>query len=402
VHWKRIFGWLVVSFFATASFAQESYRLEPSDQLELWTSMEPSLRRTATIQPDGWISLPLVGHVQAAGHTIPEFEKLLQERLKAYFKEPLDLTIMLQSNTTRPQTVYVAGDVTHPGSYAFRPGMLVIHSVTLAGGLYRPAAAAGGEDREMTMQRDIKLEEAQLAALSARVARINAEMEGGDPALATQASPADVARERNILEARRAQDAERQADRSQVESLRDSELKALEEQSKSIAERISLAERRLAQIASLVSRGFSNRAQQLEQEGDIASLKASEHELQARITQTRLNKSTDLARFEEGNKERRTALLLELREVQQEREAVQSRLADNKRILQVYMTGARTDTSRPTVSFSVVRMIDGKAVEQEVAELSDVQAGDLIRVRSSLPLGSGEPDSPNLATQSVQ
>lgn len=387
---------------AGSSLAQDAYRLEAGDQIELWTSVEPSLRRSVTIQPDGWISLPLVGHIQASGHTVPELEKLLQDQIKGYFKEALDLTVMLQSNTERPQIIYVSGDVTTPGSYPYRPGMLVVHCVSMAGGLFRTTPTAADEDRAALLRRDMRLDEARLASLSAQIARIEAEMSGAELAVPdASTSPQEIEREREIFEARRSEDLTEDNNRAEVEMLRTRELDALQQQFTSVSDRIRFAEQRLGQMSKLVARGFANQSELLQLEGDLAGLRATQHELQARIEQATLNMKSDLSQFEARAKARRSALLLEMRDVRRDRDAVQSRMEDNRRILASYQAGSAAPAPQAdSIVLSIVRVVNGKATETDVTELSNVQAGDLIRVRREA-LGSSRSLTDDI-TMSVQ
>jgi exopolysaccharide production protein ExoF len=107
--------------------------------------------------------------------------------------------VMLQPLSERTQTIYVTGEVNTPGSYPYRQGMLVLHGVSLAGGLFRPELTTSDEDRQIEVAGEIKRQRAQLAAISARIARIQAEMNGTDLVLAGSMAAEDVAREQKIL-----------------------------------------------------------------------------------------------------------------------------------------------------------------------------------------------------------
>ena len=363
------------------SLAQEIYRLEANDQFELWTSIEPSLRRTVTIQPDGWVSLPLAGYIKASGLTVPELEKLLQDKLKGFFKQPLDLTVMLQPNTELPQMIYITGEVTNPGSYQYRAGMLVLHGISMAGGLYRPSVTSADEDRQLVIKREMRLQTARLAALSSQIARINAEIAGADQIIGVDTASAELQREQEIFESRRAEQAVQEQSRAKAAELRMRSVDALKSQSESVNERIKLAERRLGQINKLVSQGYAHEAQRLEVESDLASLHGERHQLDLQIAIANLDFASELARFDLLARGRRNALLLELREAEREQAAVRSTLGDNEKILEVYDAAeAGNQAQQRIVALSVVRSVDGRPVEAPATELSSIQAGDLIRV----------------------
>jgi polysaccharide export outer membrane protein len=55
----------------------------------------PDLSRTVTVRPDGKISLPLIGDVQAAGQSAAQLTEAVTEKLKTYYKEPAQVTIIV-------------------------------------------------------------------------------------------------------------------------------------------------------------------------------------------------------------------------------------------------------------------------------------------------------------------
>jgi polysaccharide biosynthesis/export protein len=55
--------------------ASSEYRLGSEDVIECFVYKEPELTAIAVVRPDGMISLPLVGEIQAAGKTAAELRK---------------------------------------------------------------------------------------------------------------------------------------------------------------------------------------------------------------------------------------------------------------------------------------------------------------------------------------
>lgn len=373
---------LMLFLWTGSVWAQEIYRLEPHDQIEVWTSVEPSLRRTATIGPDGWLSLPLAGHVKASGLTAQELENELEKKLQSFFKEPLELTVMLQPVIERTQTIYVTGEVTTPGSYPFRPGMLVLHGVSLAGGLYRSAMTTSDEDRQIEVAGEVKRQRGQVSALAARIARIRAEMTNADLVVDEIVTPEDEARERKILEARNNDHTARRTANAQAVALRRQAAESLRDQMTTLGRRIEITQQRLTAITKLVDRGYANEAQQLELEGTITELRGDQHELQRDIATADLELATELSSFEAIEGERTTQLTVELRDAESEQQAIRSSLADNERILGLYLTTAANTASalQRSVAYTVIRTVDGRPVEIEASELSTIEPGDLIRV----------------------
>ena len=52
--------------------AEQSYRLQAGDMIEIRLFYNPELNEKVQIRPDGFISMGLIGQVQAANHTVPE------------------------------------------------------------------------------------------------------------------------------------------------------------------------------------------------------------------------------------------------------------------------------------------------------------------------------------------
>jgi polysaccharide export outer membrane protein len=76
-----------------------SYKLEVGDGLVIESSNEATLRRTLLVQPDGRITLPKVGQVEAAGRTIDELRDTLNKKFKEYYREPAISIAALRTNS---------------------------------------------------------------------------------------------------------------------------------------------------------------------------------------------------------------------------------------------------------------------------------------------------------------
>lgn len=112
--------------------AQSAYRIGVDDVLTITVWHEPDISRNVPVRPDGKISLPLVGEVQAAGTTTPELEKQLKVSLARFLKDP-EVTVMVAE--IRSQRINVIGQVMHPGAFALTQSMGVLDAIAIAGGL---------------------------------------------------------------------------------------------------------------------------------------------------------------------------------------------------------------------------------------------------------------------------
>lgn len=122
---------LTFIFFTLILFAQEIYRIEPGDLLEIIVFGEEELSRTVMVMHNGNISFPLIGEVKIAGLTLKEAESLLAEKLKAYFTHPF-ISIILKSPTSPHVSVF--GEVLRPGAIPYQRGLRITDYIALAGG----------------------------------------------------------------------------------------------------------------------------------------------------------------------------------------------------------------------------------------------------------------------------
>ena len=116
----------------------KDYVIGADDVLDVSVWKEQDLTRTLQVRPDGKISMPLLGDVQAAGLTPSQLAQTVSERLKRYLTAPQVTIILTQINSQR---VYVTGEVTRPGAYPLLPGMTILQAITSAGGLMQFANA---------------------------------------------------------------------------------------------------------------------------------------------------------------------------------------------------------------------------------------------------------------------
>lgn len=115
----------------------QDYVLTPGDSVDVSVFGEPSVSRTVTIRPDGKITLPLIGEIEAAGLTPPQLADRITTALKTYLKTPqVSVTV---SGFQRAQ-VYLVGAVTRPGPVDIQRGWTVFEVFAMAGGVTPRAA----------------------------------------------------------------------------------------------------------------------------------------------------------------------------------------------------------------------------------------------------------------------
>ncbi len=107
------------------------YRIGKEDVLDVVVFREPELSRVVPVRPDGRISLPLAGEVEAAGKTASELGQGLTKMLAPYVH---DATVSVLVREVNASKVFVLGEVIHPGGFPLRGPMSVMQAIAVAGG----------------------------------------------------------------------------------------------------------------------------------------------------------------------------------------------------------------------------------------------------------------------------
>ena len=116
---------------AAATEKQAEYVVGLGDQLQIMVWKEPDLTQTMSVRIDGRISLPLVGDVEAAGKTIRDLKKILEEKYAAVIAEPAVSVMLAQSRSWR---YYIIGKVSKPGEYPIDFPITVLQAIARSGG----------------------------------------------------------------------------------------------------------------------------------------------------------------------------------------------------------------------------------------------------------------------------
>jgi len=106
------------------------YRLGAGDKIRVITFGEEALTGEFYVSGSGKVSLPLVGDVQAAGKSVPEFQRMVENSLKdGFLKDP---KVSVEVLNYRP--FYILGEVQKPGEYPYTNALTVQNAVATANG----------------------------------------------------------------------------------------------------------------------------------------------------------------------------------------------------------------------------------------------------------------------------
>ena len=125
---------------AQSAYASREYRIGPEDVLDISVWKEDGLQKQVVVRPDGGISFPLAGDLDAAGKTAEELQAAISKRIHKYIPDAVVTVSLAKISGYR---IYVLGKVNNPGQFVVGRYVDVMQALTLAGGL---TPYASGDD----------------------------------------------------------------------------------------------------------------------------------------------------------------------------------------------------------------------------------------------------------------
>ena len=110
-----------------------NYLIGPGDTLALsvFSRNVEQVKQTLTVSPEGFLILPQVGRVTAAGQTLDQLRQSLTEAFTRFFVTP---SVTLVVSEQRMVEVYVTGDAVRPGKYSLAGMATVLSALYACGG----------------------------------------------------------------------------------------------------------------------------------------------------------------------------------------------------------------------------------------------------------------------------
>ena len=109
----------------------EEYHVGAGDKLRVEVYKDPQLSQSVQVRPDGKITLPLIGDLEATGRTPLELRDIIATSLKEYITNPTVTVIVVEAVASQ---VYVMGEVTHPGPMQLHGPTTILQALAMAGG----------------------------------------------------------------------------------------------------------------------------------------------------------------------------------------------------------------------------------------------------------------------------
>src|SRR5688500_4328737 len=107
------------------------YYIGPEDVLDINVWRNKDLSKVVMVRPDGRISLPLLGDVQASGLSPAELTADINRRLKEFVESPAVSVMVKEVNS---YSIFVLGQVANPSRYLLKSKTTLLQAITLAGG----------------------------------------------------------------------------------------------------------------------------------------------------------------------------------------------------------------------------------------------------------------------------
>lgn len=157
---RVLFGLVLALSLLPVGAAQAGYKILQGDVLSFEVLEDPTMNRDLLVLPDGTVSVPLVGNVQAAGQSVEALKSALTSMLAPKFAAPPTLFMSVKTlnpmttaiNNARAQeaaqngmngqtiSIFANGEFNKIGKVMIRPGTTILQFLGESGGLTKYAA----------------------------------------------------------------------------------------------------------------------------------------------------------------------------------------------------------------------------------------------------------------------
>ncbi|MGF0538941.1 polysaccharide biosynthesis/export family protein [Agrobacterium sp. ES01] len=390
---------------AGSAFAQDGeYHLGVMDQLKIrvaqWQPAEGLIRDWEgvggdyRIGPTGFISLPFVGEVKAAGRTATEVSSEIGERLQ----NELALRTMPSASVEIVEfgPIFLAGDVQTPGEYKYAPNLTVLKAVSLAGGLRRADKGQRFARDFISASGDAAVQDSERDRLLARQARLMAEINGSDeikmPAELEKVDGAQrlIDSETALMKSRRQRYELQLTALADLQSLLQNEIESLSQKGITQKEQLDLINKDRERIGRLKEQGLTTSNRQLSIVGraadvegtlldiDTATLRAKQDISKAKQDEINLRNDWEAQRAKE------------LQDTEAELEKLALKLSTNRQLMSEALEQSAESMKYDAmgkasqVKYTIVRDEGEGPKEIAVDETVQLQPGDVVKVASEV------------------
>jgi exopolysaccharide production protein ExoF len=384
------FAAIVMAATSPVRASDAPYRLGIQDRVRIHVHEWPVLTGEFTIGPNGTVTLPLIGEVKAQGSLPSE----LANSIASSIKTKVELTQLPETavDILQFRPFYITGGIERPGEYAYRPGMIVLNAVAIAGGVYRPPRSSDWSAERDTISGvgDMRVLAMRRLELQAKAIRLRAEAQGAE---VMPAPPADLPRDamRFYQDEVRVFGANKERLNNQVSSqlnavkIYEGEIEAIRQQIKASQKMHESVVRELEETKGLVSRGLAPAPRVLPLERTVAQIESEQKALESAILRARQMINTAEAARLAVIDERRALVHAALQGLEIQALEIEERYDTASRVVSGSSSvGSLGPTSGedalPQLSYSIVRSMDGRIHEISATETSLIAPGDIVKV----------------------
>ena len=379
---------------ATAADNATRYTLGVSDKVSVrvveWQSAGATFQDWTAVTgsylvgPEGAISFPFVGEVQAAGKTTAELSQALSGGLRSTLglTDPPNVTVEVE--TFGP--VYVTGDVQASGAYPFAPGMNVIKAISLAGGLrHSPADAPSDASRQMIdLQGAYDVLKDQRARLLLQRARLDSVIANRDaltipPQIKDDAeTPALAASEGAMLKAGQDQIKSQTIALDAQKQLLNKSIDALAQKRDTATQQLTLAQDRLQKVQTLATNGLAITDRVMTLQSNVADLEGQLLD----IDTADLKAKQDVTVADNQSAKLVSDAVLQASQDRQDVDAqlaqTELKMATQQKLIQDALANGATPTDPGKVTYTYTILRDG--AEIPASKIDALRPGDVVTV----------------------
>lgn len=157
---------LLLGLLAPGGADAQGYAVRSGDVLRIEVVEDPDLTRTVLVTPDGTITFPFAGEIDARGRSVGQIREAIVAGLSGVFAAGTPPTVFVSIERLAPVEpslpaldvpleapvidVFITGEIASPGLIPVTPGTTILQLIAQAGGLSRFAA----EDRIVLRRTD--------------------------------------------------------------------------------------------------------------------------------------------------------------------------------------------------------------------------------------------------------
>jgi polysaccharide export outer membrane protein/exopolysaccharide production protein ExoF len=394
----------------------DAYRLGPLDKVRIrafeWRASRDEVYDWKAINSDsytigagGLLSVPLIGQVRASGLQTAELAKVIGERLKQRLGLVEAPDVSVEVTNFRP--FYIVGDIQKPGEYEYRPGLSILQSISLAGGLLRTEEGAAARVRRdlITTQGDLNVFDNEHRVLLVRKARLEAEMtnmaelpvpvelqaRNADPAVA-----ALIQQEQIFFHTRKKSYDSQITALEKLRAFLEKETASLGAQLKTHQRQTQLVQQELDSISGLYKKGLSIAPRKLGLERNVAQLDGERIKLEMELARANQEVSKISISIADLRNRRLNEVSAELQltqtrlaEIGQRTQTAQHLLRETTASTPRLLLISNDPTGRSSIKYTIVRSVGGQATEIAATESTELMPGDSVKVDYDIKPGLG-------------